>query len=970
MIESALSPDPLSRPRFDRDALLDAVADGATVITPNRRLAADLRSRFDARQLARGHLTWDTADCLSWEAWVARSFDHVARDDADSVVLSEAQAALGWAQIVRAHLAETSPLVDAAAAARSSRDAWHLAHLFRFDPARDAPSMWRSAETDAFVTWCEHWRRRLAQSGWIDPAWLPDLLAARWPRQRCAWPSRLWFEGFDAWPPQRAALVDAMRAAGVAVTAPLAGTVPGDTAPAACRAIACADAATELRVVASLVRDRLDAEPNARIGVVVPDLARRRAAVARVLHQALDPRRWHDAGAPRAVDIDVSAPLALADTAPVAAALAIVTIGVDALRGGATPLADVGAWLRGAHVAGGETELDGRARLDVRLRERVGDPCALATLERAARGTPDTAQLARALGALRRAVDASSPRARALPSTWSERFSAWLGAAGWPGERVSTSADWQTVEKWRATLESLAQFDLVAGRVDAATAAAHLRTLARDTAFQPEADAAAAVQVLGVLEADGLDFDLLVVVGLDDLTWPRPARPDPWLPPAWQRSAGVPGASAEGQLVQAQRHVARWCGHARDVVATWALRDGEAPRRPSPSIDAWPRAVAAPDASPAERQHADGAASVAIEYLDEPSGPPLAARTAADGATARGGVTVIADQAACAFRAFARHRLSAHAPPAPRHGLDDRERGALVHAALAALWPPGTTQAEVCGASVQARAARIEAAVTDALAALCVRRADLAPRTGLLAVERRRLARLLDRLIELESGRAAPFTVVGSEIDLAVDVGDLKLRGRVDRLDRLDGVGLAPSARAAEAPPAAPDAAPHAAPHDAFLILDYKTSSKIATQGWNGPRPDDPQLPLYALQPLPGGRAAGIAFVQAHPLRVRFAGVAQQGDAWLPGIARATSSDDGSADPEADWEAQRHAWADALRLLADEFLRGVAGVTPKYGAKTCEFCDLQPLCRFAVPDHHVDDLDADEAADDTDGVRA
>ena len=49
--------------------LTEELARGATVVTPNRRLARDLKRRFDATQIGAGRALWPTADVIPWGAW-------------------------------------------------------------------------------------------------------------------------------------------------------------------------------------------------------------------------------------------------------------------------------------------------------------------------------------------------------------------------------------------------------------------------------------------------------------------------------------------------------------------------------------------------------------------------------------------------------------------------------------------------------------------------------------------------------------------------------------------------------------------------------------------------------------------------------------------------------------------------------------------------------------------------------------
>ena len=51
-------------------AILSALAEGVTAITPNRRLARQLLRDFDRAQLASGRRTWPTASVLPYATWI------------------------------------------------------------------------------------------------------------------------------------------------------------------------------------------------------------------------------------------------------------------------------------------------------------------------------------------------------------------------------------------------------------------------------------------------------------------------------------------------------------------------------------------------------------------------------------------------------------------------------------------------------------------------------------------------------------------------------------------------------------------------------------------------------------------------------------------------------------------------------------------------------------------------------------
>ncbi len=109
----------------------------------------------------------------------------------------------------------------------------------------------------------------------------------------------------------------------------------------------------------------------------------------------------------------------------------------------------------------------------------------------------------------------------------------------------------------------------------------------------------------------------------------------------------------------------------------------------------------------------------------------------------------------------------------------------------------------------------------------------------------------------------------------------------------------------------------------------------VKFNGWDGDRPDEPQLPLYCAtsdQPI-----AGAAFVLIRVGDLEFKGLAE------PGIAPPGLKKMNMAIPRTFAE-QRAEWKRVLEKLADNFRAGHAQVDPKRGA--CDYCGLKALCRI------------------------
>ena len=143
------------------------------------------------------------------------------------------------------------------------------------------------------------------------------------------------------------------------------------------------------------------------------------------------------------------------------------------------------------------------------------------------------------------------------------------------------------------------------------------------------------------------------------------------------------------------------------------------------------------------------------------------------------------------------------------------------------------------------------------------------------------------------------------------------------------------------------------------LLVDYK-SGKVSTNDWDGMRPKEPQLPLYAAY---GGEEnlRGILFAQIRAGSVDFVGRVDDAITTLD----ASLNKNSRLLKEPYNAAMKEEWAAVLRDLADEFLRGEAAVAPKRYPATCELCRLGSLCRVRetrVPLNAsiVDDEDAEK----------
>ena len=879
-------------------ALVEAPS-GTVVVTPNRRLSQALAAQVDQRHLALGSSAWAAPEVLPFDAFVARLWDEVLHSEGGAALplrLSEVQEQALWEEAI-AGSRHGGELFAPGAAASQCRRAWSLAHEWRLAQRLEAAAQGEDAR--AFMEWSGRYARLARERGMTDAARLPDLLFASVPLRFARLPQRLVLHGFDGHPPQRAEVLARLEALGCEIVA----CAPA-TRPALLRRRVLAEPGEELSEAACWARARLEAHPGARIGIVVPELSQRRAAVRRAFARVLSPGYLGGpADAPLPFELSLGMPLV--EVPLVADALSVLR-----LCGRHVAFEVASRLLRSPFLAAAEAEAGPRARLDAALRERLALETSLDAVLRlaTAESSPRARQLVKLLEALAQHRREKMSRTQAA-GDWARAFTEALRIAGFPGERALDSNDHQAWGKWHEALASFATLERVAPAMRHEEACARLERLARETVFQPEGHGAP-VHVLGVIESAGLQFDHLWVSGLTDEAWPRPLRPHPMLPLALQRQAGIPQADNAASLALDRRITQGWLGAAAEVVVSHARMHGDGELGPSPLVAHIEEVTREALAVPAHETWCERVRRFGrLERLEDGRGSPAPAEVRG------GGTSLFRNQAACPFRAFAVHRLGSRGMVDMQPGLAANDRGTLLHEMLRATWQALRTRERLLSLPAAELESLLDLAAEEALGVLRKRRAEsLGGRFGRL--EKRRLVAVTREWLELERGRA-DFQVEALEHKAPVTVGGITVNARLDRQDRVAG-GRA--------------------------VIDYKTSKRVTVASWLGPRPDEPQLPLYAL--AGGAEVRALAFAQVRPGSLQFCGVGREAGL-LPKVGTIEANRTRGAEAYADWDALLAHWRREMEALAAEFLAGEARVSPKAGARTCALCDQHPLCRVA-----------------------
>ncbi len=831
------------------EPLLSEIENGAAVLTANRRLARFLNQAYTEFHVRSGSSAWKAARILPFGAWLNSLWsDAILTGQRGSVVLNETQEFSLWERIVR-ESESGKELLQPRAAARTAAQAWQLLKQYRF-PLHTL-SLAAHPDVAAFSGWAGEFDRVCREYGWITASELPDAVSELVRSGAGTLPRRTVLCGFDEFTPQQQDFLSELARAGCDWVRFEPAAPPGVDV----RRASFPDAVAEYRAAAQWCRTLVEKAPEARIGVIVPRLTAVRDQVERIFREEL--------GSEGAIHVSAGRPLARYPL--IRAALLFLKLGRARLS-----LADAGAILRSPYLPGAARDLGARAMADASLRRKRQ------------RRVPASELRERIPAAAFEAAWRELPRVQS-PGQWAASFENLLAAAGWPGDVDLTSAEYQTRDAFLQLLEELASYELTTPSWDFGEAYERLTELAETSEFGIE-DEGAPVQVMGILESSGSQFDALWVAGLHDGAWPQPAQPNPFLPLAMQRERNLPHSSDARELEFSRVTTARLLAAAPTVVLSWPRRERDADLRPSPFLDGvcdW----AGPDV--AGWMEFIGRRSV-LEELEDSYGPPV------DSTQARGGTSILKNQAACPFRAFAENRLDARPLDEPEPGLGPAARGTVLHKALDALWREVGSYEQLAATAPERLAAIVRESLDRAFG-------PLLRGTRLREIERDRLAALILEWLELELERA-PFRVAACEDTREVEIGGLRIKTRIDRVDELaDG---------------------------RQVVIDYKSNAP-PLNSWEGDRPAEPQVPLYASKCA--ANVAAAVFANLRPGELNFAGLATQ-KGLVPG-----------ARPESLAEKIRE-WDTRLEKIAQEFASGRAEVDPRKGA--CENCRLAALCRI------------------------
>lgn len=639
-------------------------------------------------------------------------------------------------------------------------------------------------------------------------------------------------------------------------------------------------------------RRTLLAHPQQRLAIVVPNLQHERAKVLRLLRTYFVGEglpHWHVAAGRR-----------LSDWPQVQSVLQWLGLLVQ-FQHGAVPVATLGAALLQAQFAFGPERCAQLAMWDAELRHQgVLSVSRQTFLDKFLQWGDDGAYavFSRTLVAWQ--------QARGTPSQWAQRYRQWLADCHFSGQPPLDSVQYQLRQSFMKALHAFSALDMGIGDLNATQALQLFRQVLGNRTFQPQRLPQVGLDIVGLFETEGAQWDQVWALGLHDKVLPKATTPNPFIPIRSQLRCQVSGVSPETSvqwgalLFQSLRQCTP------QLHLSWPAMQQEEILRPSAFLaPLLPQAQPLPLEAPAQP-----ALEGALEHIADDTGLPKQGMV-------KGGYRFLELQSLNPLWAYAEYRL--HLKPLPDYAktaVTAQRLGQFYHQVAEHFYDHMRSQADLAD----------DAQVTQQLQQAVQKASDeqLSPIASvkLKALLAQRCVGIFQRFIASERHRE-PFQVLACEQRLSFQSQGLVFSFTLDRCDQVQW-----------------------GEQSYQVVIDYKTgllkaSSYYMKQWVAEPRLKDLQLPLYTQAlPLHESYAPAIA-------GVLFGNLHREGEAYR-GMVSAPFYSDSSGVVTVDsqqWSGYRQQWGQHLEQLCADIAQGYAPNRSVYSSDL-DYCGVKPFLRF------------------------
>ncbi|MCX7121003.1 MAG: PD-(D/E)XK nuclease family protein [Gammaproteobacteria bacterium] len=867
-------------------SLFEKLKPNTTILTANSRLTRYLQLKFDEYQRKQHKTQWETPHILPMSSWLDEQF-HLSNIKG-TLLLNDFQEQCVWEDIIQK--SKLAPdLMQPALMTKLVKQAFETLNNFEV-PLEALTPYNEQNEVRCLIEWITQFEKVCQKKNWLSRSEVPKRLASK----NVGLPQKIILIGFDEQNPNLKTLLSQFKEKTIIETEMLC------VQDSEKKQIILDNPDIELETMAKWAKALWDINPKTQIGCVIPELANIRAKVQRVFTEVFCIEHILPGMKTNHAPFNISAGTALAQQPMIQTALTLLNWCHTPL-----PIQNLSPLLQSPYLCSDEREKNQGAQIDALLRDKNYLQVSMADLYSAM----PSIWVSRWRGFI--ALYHDNKLSELMPSEWVKHFIALLKLIGWPSARTQNSIEFQVLERFKKVLLEFSQLDFLFSKINFRRALHLLNSLTQQTLFQPKSHHEP-IQIMGALEASGVLFDHLWVMGLHDGIWPAGTKPHPLIPYALQQQFNMPHATAKREHQFCEHMTKRLESAAEKVIFSSPAKEGDQLFSPSQLIKHITLITQNELLLSNESNYSETLFnSKNIEIIEDNKAPEIM-----EFSNVHGGSSILKLQALCPFRAFTAIRLKAKALNYPVIGIPAVKKGILIHQLLFEIWGEIQDQKALLALTDESLDMLIEKYSDKALTQM----PDQPYQDYFYSVEKKRLKILIRDWLLFEKTRPY-FRVIEREASCHLSINKLPLKIRLDRVDQLNDGSL--------------------------FLIDYKTGVNTIT-GWFQERLSDPQLPIYAVfQDNITSKYAGIAFAEIRNGDMKYKGVIHENH--LQAADKFSGlMPIGKIKNELDifsWDALMMSWKKSLEKLSDDFCDGVAIVDP-LKKEVCLTCDLKPVCRF------------------------
>lgn len=526
-------------------------------------------------------------------------------------------------------------------------------------------------------------------------------------------------------------------------------------------------------------------------------------------------------------------------------------------------------------------------------------------------------------------ISPGNQRVREHISQWQNILTSWqwIGVTEFPNVQSFENSNQlnefevQVVERLLEAMQESETLDEMNDSVSYHEAITFLNLLTQQHPFQIASDRSD-VHVLGILEATGLQFDELIIVGFNHVNWPQPNRINPFLPLSLQRDKNMPGSSSEREFEYAKDLSFSLLNSANQIIVTSSDSDSASDKTASSFFSKLPLKNTSEFFSVEDVSNSQANKTVLPDYQwIEDSSINLSDLEIAE---IKGGAYLLSEYAQCPFKAMTNYQLKLSDFGEPQLGIDPLIRGRWLHETMEAIWKELANQESL----LLLTKGNLEKLILDSLKSVLQKYQPYllsVTDQALVELETEKLFTLISEWMEIEKIRDE-FAVLALEKSYQLKLADLELGFRVDRIDTNASSKIE--------------------------IIDYKTG-KTSLNNWFSVRPIEAQMPAYILatkdKESSGLNYARLKVGEVAQSGIRFEQTEQASKIKIDAFEQKVNEQKVSSLNKLNidsFDELVNLWQQTLSRMATGITSGYMPVSPKDTNQSCTFCHYRAFCRI------------------------